>query len=247
MSQWGKFLAAVVVPTGGWDFSWSDGTNRTLTVPAGTYTTVLDLLDEMHTQHSAVVGTCSSTGQVVLTVSSINSMRWSYTTDALSSCLGFAETESPSAGAVTATNRHTHGWYPGTISFGYTKGEGLAADSEWQPDEAPAVAVAGSGTATVVAGSRPIYRRTLLFDLIKQTELVHRTRGVMAMAVAHRTVDVCWFQNRDIGTVAAQGTKGDPHSSSSADYWSCKTTIQWEPNGTNPDYYSVQVDLIGQP
>lgn len=247
MSQWGKFLAAVVVPTGGWDFVWSDGSARTLTVPAGTYTSVLDVLDEMHTQHSAVTGTCSSTGQVVLAVSGINSMTWASTSNGLSTLLGFAETENPAAGVVTATSRHTHGWYPGTLSYGYTKGEGIASDTLWTPTESPAVVVAGDGTTTVVGASRPVYRRSITFDLVKKTEINDRTRGLMALAVAHRTVNVAWYENRDTGTVAAQGTKGDPHTAASADYWSIKVTAEWQNQGTHPDWYIVTLDLIGQP
>jgi hypothetical protein len=180
-------------------------------------------------------------------------VKWSATSNDLESVLGLAGTETFSAsGLLTASDEHRYGWYPGTISFGTTQGEGLAEDTEWVPQETETRAVSGSGQMRCVRPSRDIHHRTLRFDLIGRTERADPYRGVAMMDRYAVDRTICWYPDRADGDVGSTGTQGDPHDDprdSSCDYW--LVTLVSRPrvdgSGKHPDWFSVELGVNGEP
>ena len=73
-SSWGKFLGPITVPTGGWDWCLEDG-STTVTIPAGTYASILELCDELQTQIDGAAGIID----VTVAVSSVGKVTITYT------------------------------------------------------------------------------------------------------------------------------------------------------------------------
>jgi hypothetical protein len=170
MSAWGKLLVPVVVPTGGWAWSWGSGFDATnyVTVPAGTYGTILSLADALEDEIDKVAGSyveISSTGIASVRINYLTAVHWISCADSLLTTLGYTEEEevvSPNntQSTVTASLHHRYGWYPGVASHGAARGEGLAGDSAWQvadevgfEAETMVVAAHGPGAQEATLGS----------------------------------------------------------------------------------------------
>ena len=240
-SAWGKLLGEVVVPTGGWDFKWTDNSPRTATIPAATYDTYLHLMDALLDAIDAVVPlytndiTVSSVGFTTVTIGDgtgdLQSITYATCSDALMTAMGFVETEMISDDAVTAAGQHTHCWYPGTITHNYSlyRGAGLAGGALWLPQDVAVRTKSGSGNARIVTPGMLPRTRALRFDLIDLDEARHPTRGVAALMETHLASKFYWYLDRTVGNVGSYGTAIDP----------------WDDVDDDGDYYVVTLD--GQP
>ena len=255
MSVWGKWLCQITVPTGGWAFAYDDGDGQISTIPAGDYASILELCaeleDQMNDDSSDFTVAVSATGLVTVTRGSGWTITWGSTADDLSDLLGFEEDESVSSDVLTATNRHKYGWYPGTISHGVTRGDGVAADSAWRAADEVGRVMAGSGAVAAIKPPRRRYERSVRYGAIRRSEWNDKDRGPALLEEAAATAPVCWYPDRDKGTVASTGTQGDPaddRADSSCDYWLCDVAddpdIQW--NNQHPDIGSVAVRVTGR-
>lgn len=259
MSAWGKFLAKITL-SGSMSLEFDDASGTHIAkVNTLEHTTVLHLAKALQDGIDAVITgsstvTVSSTGQVTIEIPGIVSVDWAASSSELYEILGFAGTETPSSDVLTATNRHTYGWYPGVITYGATRGEGLAEDSGWWPEDMVARQVAGSGAARLIAPSRMAYRRRLAFGVLHRDEVLDdRDRGVICLADRWATLPIAWYPDRDDGTVGSYGTQGDPgayDSDDDCDWYS--VTIAAPPrvdagSVSHPDYFRVTLELNGEP
>lgn len=261
MSSWGKWLAPITVPTGGWAFEWGDTSDAsiTVTVPAGTYATILELAEALETEMDSESTSdilVSSTGYVSIACMTMTSIGNSCSADLLST-LGYAGTETVAnpgaAGAnVTATSAHRYGWYPGTMTFGVARGDGVVSDTSWRPVDEVGRIVSGSGQMRAIAPARRRYEREVRYGAIRRTEYEDRYCGVALLEDYAATLEMRWYPDRDDGTVDDAGTQGDPADSrldSSCDYWLVTLTsppaIEW--SSQHPDYASVALAVNGEP
>ena len=262
MSAWGKFLAPVTVPAGGWVFGWNEaapGGAETVTVAAGSYATILhlvkDLSDELTAFDATYGATVSSVGVVTITLESGATTDWASTDDDLEVALGFAGSESVSGTTLTASKKHRYGWYPGTISFGVTNGAGVTGDSGWIVEDQTIRSFAGSGSARLVAPARRLYTRSLRYGPIKRLEaLESRERGPAAFMDKWATDDIWWYFDRDDGVVGTYGTQVDPGATSydvDSDGNYSIVTMSRQPDftetGSNPDWFDVRLRLNAEP
>ena len=260
MSDWGKFLAQVSVLTGETDFVFVDGAgSHTAQVLPGDYDSVLSLANILESKIQAEAGgtpsvEISSTGYCTITISGLISVTWGSCSSRLMGDLGYALTESVSGGAVAATNAHKYGWYPGVVSYGTARGEGVAEDTGWYPVDSVGRQVAGSGAARLIGPSRMAYTRRLGFGTLHRDEVLkERDRGVICFADRWATKEFRWYPDRDDGTVSSYGTQGDPadyDTDSTCDFWVATLTEQprVDPGAaTHPDYFHVSLVLNGEP
>jgi len=262
MSAWGKLLVPVVVPTGGWAWSWGSGFDATnyVTVPAGTYGTILSLADALEDEIDKVAGSyveISSTGIASVRINYLTAVHWISCADSLLTTLGYTEEEevvSPNntQSTVTASLHHRYGWYPGVASHGAARGEGLAGDSAWQVADEVGRAFSGSGRIRAIAPSRRRYTRTLRWAAIRRSEYEDQYKGPALFEEHAATRSFRWYPDRDIGTVDDQGTQLDPavsRSDTTAYYWLVSLTeapaVEW--SSQYPDLCSVQLILNGEP
>jgi hypothetical protein len=260
MSAWGKFLAPITVPTGGWDFKITG--EDVAVIPAATYATVLHLCAALDTVLEGIddsTVTVSSVGIVTIMNDSMTGVDWGDCSDALLLVLGFDETESVLNSVVTANNPHTYGWYPGIISYGSTRGEGVADDSTWEPQDASVSSKAGDGTQTIIGPERLEYRRTLRFATIHKDEYNHPSRGAKRLMDLWRYSELFWYPDREDGVVGTYGTQGDPgpttyHDDDTLDtagsyYWlvTQNRTPRLQRNATHPDWFSIDLILNAEP
>jgi hypothetical protein len=267
-SPWGKFLAPIVVPTGGWNFVYVDSTGtQTATVAAGTYANILTLCDELHDKIEVESGadTCviavTSVGIVsILITEDFDSITWASTNDDLEAALGLDGTETVSSNTITANNRHTYGWYPGVISFANgntdtTHGGGITRDSGWKPDDVTKAIISGSGKARIIGPARFPMTRTLSFGPLHRDEVFEdRSRGVVCLMDKWRTDELYWYPDRTVGTVGSSDDQGDPGDpdydvDADCDYWlvTQNRASRITPAGGNPDWFNVQLVLNGEP
>lgn len=255
-SAWGKFLAQVTVPTGGWTLDWTAAAGVTIaTVPAGTYATVLHLCEALEDALVALGGahvtdtvTVSASGIVTITIDGITGVVWATTDDDLETALGLAGTEAPVGDVLTGTLIHAHAWYPGILSYGATRGEGITADDNPQPADDMIRQYSGSGVAQLVAPARRHYLRPLRFGLIRKAEAWHKQKGPVCLMDRWATLPLYWYPDRDIGEVGSYGTQIDPgapyyEGDDDGDYH--VVTVAEKPrierNPSHPDWYSVEV------
>lgn len=259
-SAWPKFLAQITVPQSGldWDFVFSDGSPRSVTVSSGTYTTILHLAKELQDRLQALGGghasdtvTVSSAGYITLSISGLVSVTWASTNDDLEALLGLAGTETPVAGVLTALNPHTHGWYPGVISLGTSMGIGISSDSEWTAGDDAIRTIAGNGVQSIIMPSRLKYDRMLVFSGVRREEVRDRKSGVAEIS-DHPTVPWAWYLDRTVGTTGSYGTQGDPGDGDvdgDIDWWS--VTFNRLPrtaeSPASPDYFDVSLMVNGEP
>lgn len=241
-SPFGKFLWPIVVPTGGYTIAFSDaGGAKTANVAAGTQTSILGFLSALKTAMdgaSAVNFTCAVTALGIVSISGDASWTWTEgsTTAGLKTLLGLAGTEQTahvgSNYILTATSQHTHGYYPGLLTYGYTTtdGNGVSDDTDWQPEWPVVEAIAGDGTSCVVGPDSPTYVRTLTFGKINQTEYRNATIGLLGFWNSCIASQFRYYEDREDGTVASPGTQN-------TDYYLCKI---------RRDGVQVDVDKTGE-
>jgi hypothetical protein len=255
-SQFPKFLASVIVPTGGWDFEWNeDG----VTIPAGTYDTPLHLAAALETAldvgYTATV-TISPVGKTTINITTMTSMVWGSTDDALSTALGFDETETVSSNTIVSTNQHTHGWYPGVISFGSgtSFGAGPTSDSGWQTADQLTRTYSGAGNARIIGPARRLYTRRIMFGPLKRLEIFN-TRGTGAIEFRDRwsTKVLWWYPDRTDGAVGSYGTQVDPGDSNyevDSDGQYFKVTlfrdIETQNTGNNADWFTIDIQVAAE-
>jgi len=268
MSAWGKFFAQIVVPTCGWTIRFEDSASwYTATLPAGTYATILHLLDELMDAMTTESGgnyysSLSAAGITTIDGDDFTDIDWSNTSDDLEDCLGYDGTETVGT-ALVGTNPHLYGWYPGMISRGSTLGEGLSYDDEWQPEDMIARAYAGTGAARLISPARMKYTRHLRYGTIHRDEIWHRTRGVKCMMDRWATGSLYWYMDRDDGIRTAGvpawvtgyfGGQCDPgyewyNNDDSGEYYI--VTLNEMPrltvNASHPDWWSVDLSLNAEP
>jgi hypothetical protein len=263
MSDFCKFLFPMTIATGGWDFATSRGT---VTVPAGTYSTGLELWgeleDQLDTDLASVEWTLSVSTEGIATVSGDDGWTWSATdTDAsLKDYFGFTGSETVASQGLnevlTSTKQHKFGWYPGVITYGTGEGDGIEDDTKWQADDVDNIGYAGTGAQRRVGPARNPYRRRLRFGLIHYDEAFgDKGRGPSDFKDAWQKLKFRFYPDRDDGTVATPGDRGDPGPGTydvdgDEEYWRCslvKDGIVLTKNDRNPDYWSVQIELNCEP
>lgn len=255
-----KFLAPITVPTGGWVFAFDYGGAKTATIPAGTYTSILDLLDELATRLTAATPgstwtvLVSSTGIVSIALDDGWTVTWASTTDALEAVLGFAGGEAVGGGdTLTATLRHQHGWYPGVISFGASDGAGTIEDSGWQADGGTERQHAGSARACLIGPARRRYLRTVKYGPLSAEECFDsQLRGPVSLLDRWSTLALLWYQDRTLGTVATPGSQTDPGAyevDGDKAYWKVRLAkpASRQQSGGNPNWYTVELTLSAEP
>lgn len=261
MSAFGKLLAPIVVPVGGWDFVFVDGGGpTTVTVPAATYGSALILGRALRSAiraeggHAADTVEFSETGYCTMDLNGVVSITWASCDADLLTALGFAGSEAVLNDIVTGSLQHDMGWYPGVISLGTDRGVGLISDTEWQPENVAEGVVAGSGRTARVGPARPPYRRTLVFGKVSRAEMKHQSQGPICLKARWLYSDLYWYPDRADGTVADYGTQGDPGHPSydtdeDCDYY--LVTVVGDPQLTqdteHPDLWTVQVTLNAEP
>lgn len=254
-SPFGKFLAPIVVPTGGWAWVCDAGT---ATIPAGTYATPLHLAETLEDQIISEIDTgtvvVSSVGITTITITGMTSVTWASCADALLTALGFDETEPVAATVVVSTSAHTHGWYPGTITEGVTGGIGISSDNSWEPEDLVEGNRSGAGQQAIVGPDRDVWSRTLMFGVIKRPEKVHPTRGPLCFGRVDkwRTKNIWWYPDRDDGVAGTYGTQGDPaddDTDSDCDYYIVTVlgTPRFTPHASHPDFFTFQLRLNAEP
>lgn len=260
MSDFEKFLVRdIVVPTGGWDFSWDEDT---VTISAGTYDDILALglelesviEDELYTASVSFsqVGICS------INIATMSSADWGGTDDALSAILGFDESETVSANTLTSSSPHAYGWYPGAITYSnnVSRGAGRTGGNIWTPVDNAITQFSGAGAGRIVDIAQKIRRRTISYDLVSRDEVEHLTRGIAALWSTHRTKRLAWYLDREDGDTDDYGTQADPDSHTDAsiragtvDWW--LVTMVSQPMVTedprNPSMYKVQFTINAEP
>lgn len=268
-STYGKFLAPVTVPTGGWDFVWAAfGGPYTATIPAGDYATMLHVADALETAMKAEVALSNvaigSTGITSISSNTMSSVTFASCDDDLLLWFGFDETETVvGAGGVSATITttlpHRDGWYPGVISYGapsypVTRGEGIDSDLGWYTTDKAGEQVAGSGSMRQIVPARRIYRREINFPLISRSEALDRFKGPAAWRDRWVGSDVWWYPDRTDGLVGSYGTQIDPgppdyEGDTDNDYYKVKIVgaPKFTQNSKSTEYMSVRLTLHGEP
>lgn len=248
MSGFPKMLWEIVVPTGGWDFCFNDGGAKIATVPAATYTSILDLADELEDQMNAAsavnfVVTVSQIGIVVIDGDAAWNTAWATTDNDFSDCLGFAETEAVVATVLTATSQHLHGYYPGLVSYGYDagRGAGLTKAFVWKPTWPMVRTHAGSGATRSVGPVTASEDCEFALSIIKWTEYEDDEIGVRAWQDECQALQFRLYRDRYEGTVVAPGTQD-------TEYFLCTFNSNFTVrDGPHPDYLLLSVDLHREP
>jgi hypothetical protein len=265
-SPWGKFLLPITVPAAGWNFVYNDGGAQTATIAAGDYDTVLNLLEELHDKIEAESGGGTTTiavtevGIVSITIQGFVSVTWGSVNDDLVTLLGADESETVSGTTITMNGRHTHGWYPGVISFSTSNtdtshGAGVVSDSGWEVAGDMIRTYAGTGAARLVSPARRLYTRLLRFGPIKREE-VFETRNHMVADFDDQwdNLIVYWYPDRSDGQVETPGTQMDPgydnwEIDSDHEYYkvSLGRPVRKQQTTGNPDWFDVILDLRPEP
>ncbi len=261
MSSFGKFLVcSIVVPAGGWVFAWHEGaTHRSVTIAAGTYADInavgralRDALRALGGGHTTDVVSINQVGRTTITISGATAQRWDATTDLLSDMLGFAETEDFSAGSIVGTKQITHAWYPGALSHDANlyRGAGLVYGGFWKPLDKVVGQWAGSGKPAIVHPGQLPLRRALRFDIVTTDEVKDLKRGVAQLWELHRAKRLHWYLDRELGTVDAYGTKGDPRTNVDGDglfdYWDVSIVTPPDPREVQNTSSWFSVEMVVQ-
>lgn len=267
-SAYGKILAPVIVPAGGWNLVINDsGGATTVTVPAGTYATVYDLGLELQGQIQAETGppthasdlvAITAIGQCTITSTETTSYTWGSSDSDLYEALGFAGTESVSSDVVTATSRVDHGWWPGVITRGTGSGAGVISDTGWVAENPSKSAISGSGKTREIGPTRPPYSRDLRIGLVNSTEHRDRARGPKIFLDRYRYSRLVWVPDRDdyyLATSLQSATQGDPgapyyQDDDDAVHW-WQVTLSRDPDirrdQMRPDYAQIGLRLNAEP
>ena len=190
----------------------------------------------------------SSLGFVTITISGMTDQRWVATTDALSSMLGFSESEAVSGGSLVSTSPHELGWYPGALTHNHslTRGAGLVSGAFWLPQDTSVRQWAGSGKQHTVKTARLLRRRPVRFDIVSKEEVEDLTRGVAALWDEHLTRRLWWYLDRTTGAVGSYGTLGNPWTDvdSGVSYWIVTLAERPDVLEVSPSRSRFQVDLV---
>lgn len=265
-SPFGKFLAPVVVPTGGWDLVVVDaGGSSTVTVPAGAYATVYGLGLELQDQirdlgggHANAIVLISAMGQCTIDDAATTAYTWASSDDDLCEALGFDGTESVSSSSVSATNTVTHAWYPGVLTRGSSDGAGVISDTGWIAENPSRSSVSGSGKTREIGPTRPPYMRDLRIGLVGSDEHRDRVRGPKILLDRFRYSRIVWVPDRDDYSLlmsiqnATQGDPGSPYFEDDDDGKNCWiVTLSRDPDirrdQMRPDYAQIGLRLNAEP
>jgi hypothetical protein len=256
---WGKFLPEITVPAGGYDLGFTYSGAKVATIPAGTYDSILTLgaalATALESAASALAWTVavSELGIVTIDADGAWTVNFGTTDDALETLLGFAGSETVDGSyTLTATSPHTHGWYPGSITYSRRsdRGVGISSGAMWIPQGGAAVRTwAGDGEQCTVCPPTLPVRRAIRFDIVDVSEAQDPVRGVMALAGAHLASRFRWYMDRSVGQVGALGDAGDPWTDTDddCDYWIVDLADDPEVARVpqNPRKYSVELVLSG--
>jgi len=210
----------------GLTWAWNDGVARSVALIDGTHATILELCDHLewciNTIDPAATVTVSSVGIVTVTIPSIVALNWGGTSNALSTVLGFTEAEALSGTAVTSTNQHLNGYYPGCISYGWNagRGAGFTRGILWEPDYHEVRTVAGNRSTRCVSAATPQDTCEIACSIIKcdaragANEWADNNRGVRAWINECTTIPFRIYPDRLLGVVNTPGTEG-------IDYYTC--------------------------
>lgn len=264
MSAWGKFLAPVTASS--WTFAWNDGSPQSVNITDGTYDTVYHLANNLNTKIKDVDASnyvyfaelYSNRCRIYL--NNAASITWASCTDALTSALGFDETETiQSPGSyIWASSQPEYAWFPGVISRGAALGEGLQDDSGWQPTDLISRKEAGSGVVRKIGPARQRYERRLRFGSVKRTELFNKTKGVVCLSDRWVYDTLRWYPDRDdisivTGTLS-EGTQMDPgynnyETDDDHEYWivSLANNPVFNRTPSHPDWFSVDLVFTADP
>lgn len=225
ISPYPKFLWPITVPTGGWTFTTNHASS---VVPADTYDTIYDLLDELESQldtdYPALEWNVymSSIGVVSISADGAWTVTWGSTSDALSAALGFDETESVSSNVLSSTYQHLYGYYPGLLSYGLDvhKGMGNTNTRIWRKRWGGVRQRAGDGAMTAVTPASATDTLDLRFGLVRLAEVDDADRGLRAFSDA---VVKSWF------TYYPSRAKNPDSGILGLDYFYCKFAEGGEP------------------
>lgn len=204
----------------GLTWAWNDGVARSVALTDATHDTVLELgahlQARIRTIDAAATVTISPIGIVTVTIPSIVAMNWAGTSNALSTILGFDETEALSGTSVTSSAQHLRGYYPGLISYGYAtdRGAGLTTPIVWIPDYHEVRSVAGSLATRSVGVVTPQQTLDVACSLIRADSTVDEwsddDRGVRAWIDACTVLEPRFrlYPDRANGIVGTPGTVG---------------------------------------
>jgi len=266
VSAWGKWLFPIVVPTGGWDFSVAKGEGETAgswlgTIAAGTYATILELCDALEKSFdlsSPSTITVSSVGYVVIRIEAMNGTDWDNCDEDLLDILGYDQTEEiEDSGLATAhidaAERHMLGWYPGVLSWGEARGDGVAADSGWRPVDQVGRAMSGARQARLLVPVERKWAREIRYGALTRSERLDDDRGAGLLEAYGAACSVRWYPDRDVGTVADPGELMDPlygrEVVEAEGYW-CVTLLEpleAEWHSQHPDRCTVSLVLAAEP
>ena len=258
--SWGKFLVRDIVVGVGYTLVWFEGgTPRSATIPAGTYSTVLEILAALVVAIDAEIAPSvshayvSEVGIVSIQIGGITAINWSGTADVLSELLGFDESEVVVSWTITASGQHRYGWYPGAITYGYqlSRGAGIVFGTRWVPQDSAIRTVSGSGRQRTIAPGRLRRLRRLRFDLLSLAEVRDHEVGIDSLQERFLTKRLRWYPDRSVGTPDVPGVSGDPQTDldTDCDYWI--VTLAEQPVAAerqeNPDFFTIDLALNGEP
>lgn len=248
-----KLLAEIVLDTA-LDFAFGLGGAQTVSVPAATYDTILELAAALETVLQVIDATfvveVSAGGIVTIDCGSGWTEDWTNTDTDLAELLGFDGSEVVTDKVLTASLRHLYGWYaPGGVEY---PGRRRRVARRYQPTDAGDAAVwASSSTSTFLE---------LTFDALLETQVEPSAAAVDddgaggTVDWTDRTFYDFWvyvagrrfrfYEDADLGTVAAPGTTGD--------YLVCvRTDDESEPQQLDPEAYTyfrvvLPVQIVGE-
>ena len=224
---------------------------QNVTVPAGTYSSILELCACLEVQLQAVLDTfsvvVSTHGIVTISAKSDWTVTWAGTDDELSNLLGFRKIEIVADMALVGSRRHRYGWYaPGGVAY---PGRQRRIARFYRPTDSGGASVfAGSGTQTTI---------TFFFDALLEAQVEPVAAGVADDGYGSSVdwtgvtyfdwwIDTAgkkwrYYEDADDGTVAAPGTEG-------TEYHTCvRTDDEAMPEQLDPDSYTYfRVSLPAQ-
>jgi hypothetical protein len=260
MSSWCCFGASITVPAGGWRYAFSDSAGRDSAILAsGSYSSVWSLAADLDSKMDTAggtfrVSTCGGTNTGKLRISSAS--KWTTVfancSSDLLSVLGVSADNTVSSYVLTPTSRPRWVWFPGLITLGPTRGEGLETDDGWVPEDVAVVGRAGSGASRVIGPSRQVHYRLVRFGWIGRSEREDMYRGPAMLEKAGRTKKLVWYPDRDTAIPTNVGTQGDAEENnqdSSCTYWLVAQNVppKIERRPEHPDWFSVELNLNGEP
>lgn len=237
MSTWGKYLAEIVVPTGGWAFGYTYTGAHTETIPAGTYASILELCSTLEAllaaTHPALTWVISVSEVGFVTIECDDAWVWTAATtnNDLEDVLGLDGTEVVAglANTLAANLQHSHCWYPGTITYSYltTRGVGPSSGVMWVAEDVAVRTWTGRGAQRTVVPSRAPTRRTLSYDLIRHEEARDHRCGIAGMRERYLASRWRWYPDRADGVVGAPGSEINP----------------WTEYDPDDEYYTVSLAM----